>query len=56
MSTFDNTSDRRVWEYDFRKLERIARSAHVAGFPVARSLLADLKRANRWYLIDFLPM
>ena len=47
MSSFDNTSDRRVWENDFRKLERIARSAHVAGFPVARSLLADLKRANR---------
>jgi regulator of nucleoside diphosphate kinase len=47
MSTIDNTSDRRVWQNDFRQLERIARSAHVAGLPVARSLLAELKRANR---------
>jgi regulator of nucleoside diphosphate kinase len=47
MSTTDNTSDRRVWENDFRQLERIARSAHVAGLPVARSLLRELKRANR---------
>ncbi|MDO8293305.1 MAG: GreA/GreB family elongation factor [Gallionella sp.] len=47
MSTFDKTSDRRVWEKDFRQLERIARSAHVAGLPVARSLLTELKNANR---------
>jgi transcription elongation GreA/GreB family factor len=47
MSTIDITSDRRVWEKDFCQLERIARSAHVAGLPVARSLLTELKKANR---------
>lgn len=47
MPTIDNTPDRLLWTHDFRKLERIARSAHVAGLPVARFLLTELKRANR---------
>lgn len=47
MPTINNTFDRRVWAHDSRQLERIARSAHVAGLPVARFLLTELKRANR---------
>lgn len=47
MPTINSTSDRRVWAHDFRQLERVARSAHVAGLPVARFLLTELKRATR---------
>jgi regulator of nucleoside diphosphate kinase len=47
MPAINHTSDRQVWAHDFRQLERIARSAHIAGLPVARFLLTELKRANR---------
>jgi regulator of nucleoside diphosphate kinase len=49
MSTTNRSApDRRIWTHDFHRLEQLARSAHVAGLPVARFLLSELNRAIRY--------
>lgn len=47
MRTANVAPDRRIWIHDFHRIERIARSGSVAGLPVARLLLSELKRAIR---------